>query len=176
MIDYGMTRKRGLIILFLLTILFVFLLTYESRDTRVRPAYKRSSMENLQLTHKKDNEIRWVLSAVRADMPVSEKKIFLKDIKLKIINNPEMILASGSGEYNIEMGLMTLSETVKIDAEDGHFMTDTLKWDTKNNRIFTDDPVVLKGEHFEIRCNGLRADITSGKVRINKNIKATYYF
>jgi len=176
MIDYGMKRKTRGMILFLLMILFVFLITYESKDTGVTPAYKRSSMENLQLIHKKGNKISWALSAVRADMPVSERKIYLKDIRLKIINNPEMILASGNGEYNIERGIMTLSESVRIDTEDGHFMTDTLRWDTKNNKIFTDDPVVLKGEHLEIKGNGLIADITSGKVRINKNVKATYYF
>jgi|Deesub1362A_J573_1020465.scaffolds.fasta_scaffold03137_3 LPS export ABC transporter protein LptC len=176
MIDYGMKKRMLGVGVITLLILFVFLITYESKDTRVNPAYKRSSMMNLQLTHKKDNKIRWILSASRADMPVSERKIFLKGVKLRIINDPEMILASGSGEYNIEKGLMTLSQSVKIDTEDGHFITDTLKWDTKNNRIFTDDPVILKGEHLEIRGNGLRADITSGKVRISKNVKAIYYF
>jgi len=171
-----MKKRAGIGGLILLIIIFVFLMGYENRDSGVMPEYRKSSMEDLQLIQKRGRDILWILSASRADMPVSERKIYLHDITLKVTETPGMILACRSGEYNIEKGLLRLSEGVRIETQDGHFQTESLRWDTKHNTIFTSAPVILRGKDLEIRGDGLSADITTGKVRINRNVKAIYYF
>jgi LPS export ABC transporter protein LptC len=160
---------------FILAISILFILTYRGQNVYINPSFQESSMKSLHLINKRDNEIRWELSAPKATIPEDKKRIFLQSPSLIINNSPEIHVTSGNGIYEIEKDNVTLSTPVKINIKDAIFETDSLTWNSKDELISTDDPVQVKGNNYIINGTGLTAQVTQQKVRILNNVKAIFY-
>lgn len=132
-------------------------------------------MQDLHLTNKEDSAVKWELSAREAIFPIGGKEIFLKSLDLKINRTPVIYLASGAGVYEIEKGYVTLDKSVEMNVKDTKFTTNSLKWNSAEELITTDDDVKFTGKNFLIEGTGLTAAVSQQKVRILKNVKAVFY-
>ena len=132
-------------------------------------------MKNLYLKHREGNEVKWELSSDKAILPVGNKEVFLTSLALKINQSPEIYLTSGSGVYDIEQENVLLNQSVELTIKDATFTTDTLKWDSKNDLITTEDNIKFTGSSFLITGTGLAAKAKEQKVRIIKDVKAIFY-
>ncbi len=132
-------------------------------------------MYDLQMTHKEHDKVEWELSASKALFPMDKKEIQLKSIDLTINYSPKIYITSVNGTYEVEKGNITLDETVEFNTEDTKFTTDTLRWNSKNELVTTQDPVKFSGKSFFIEGNGLTANINLQQIRILKNVKAVFY-
>jgi LPS export ABC transporter protein LptC len=132
-------------------------------------------MYELQMTHKEYDKVEWELSASKALFPMDKKEIQLKSIDLTINYSPKIYITSDNGTYEVEKGNMTLSSAVEFNTEDAKFTTDTLKWNSKNELVTTQDAVKFIGKSFFIEGKGLTANINQQKIRILKNVKAVFY-
>jgi LPS export ABC transporter protein LptC len=176
MLNYGMTKKNYVVILsiFLAVIVFLTLYYFKEESIRIQPSFHTSSMQNLHLTHREDNQINWELSAQEAVFPVGAKEILLKSMGIRINRTPEIYLTGESGIYEIEKGEVVFDKPVQLNIKNTTFTSNTLKWDSEKDLITTEDAVKFSGNSFLIEGTGLAASIKQQKVRILKNVKATF--
>ena len=176
MLDYDMTRSRFFWILSsVLVIVFIIIFGYKDRSVEINPSFKTSTMYELQMTHKENNKVEWELSAREALFPTDKKEILLKSIGLTINYSPKIYITSENGTYEIEKGNFTLGETVEFNTEDAKFTTNTLKWNSRDELVTTEDAVKFSGKSFLIEGKGLIAKINQHKIRILENVKAVFY-
>ena len=176
MIHYGMNKTRLIWITSILAVVgIVVVLNYSDTDVKIHPSYQTSSMKNLHLTRKDNNEVKWELSADEAIIPETKENIFLTSISLKINKSPEVYLTSGTGSYAIEDENITLNDPVELHMQDKKFITHSLTWSSKDELITTRDPVRFTGENFMISGTGLAAEIKQQNVKITNNVKAIFY-
>jgi LPS export ABC transporter protein LptC len=150
-------------------------LNYSDTDVKIHPSYQTSSMKNLHLIRKDNNDVKWELSADEAVIPEKKENIFLTSISLKINKSPEVYLTSGTGSYAIENENITLNDPVELHMQENRFITHSLTWSSKDELITTRDPVQFTGENFVIRGTGLAAEIKKQNVKITNNVKAIFY-
>ena len=176
MIDYRMTIRKYVTAMaaILATCALLIFTYYKEQKIKLHPVFKTSTMQNLHLIHREDSAIKWELTATEAVFPIGEKEIFLTSLGLKINNTPEIRLTSGSGIYEIENGNILLNKSVEMNMKDHRFLTDTLKWNSKDNLISTDDDIKFIGKDFIIEGTGLSATLKQQKIHILKNVKATF--
>ncbi|RJQ51886.1 MAG: LPS export ABC transporter periplasmic protein LptC [Nitrospiraceae bacterium] len=177
MINYRMTKRSSIIILsvFLAAVIFLILGYYKGEVTGLRPSFRTSSMQNLHLTHREDNQITWELSAREALFPTGSKEILLRSMGIRINRTPEIRLTGETAVYEVEKGEVAVNKSVEINIKDTTFTSDTLKWDSAKELLTTEDDVRFSGKNFLIEGTGLTASIEQQKVRILKNVKATFY-
>jgi len=176
MIDYGMIKGRFLLILSAVLVAgILIILSYNDRNVKILPSYQTSSMKNLHLTHKEEKKVQWELSAANAIFPVGKKEVILESIDLKINHSPVIYLTSNSGIYEIDQENVLLNKPVEIKIKDAKFTTDTLNWNSSDERISTQDAVTFTGINFLIEGTGLSANVAEQKVKIEKNVKAIFY-
>ncbi len=175
-IDYLMIKSR---LFWIISAIFVFviliILNYNENSVKLLPSLQTSSMENLYLKHKEDDKVKWELSSDKAILPLGNKEVFLESIVLKINQTPEIYLTSGSGTYEIEQGNIMLNKPVELKIKEAKFATDSLKWNSKEELITTDDEIELSGNSFLITGTGLSAKVQDQQVRIIKDVKAIFY-
>jgi LPS export ABC transporter protein LptC len=159
----------------LLVTVFIIIFSYEKQSVKINPSFKTSTMQNLQLTHNENNKVEWKLLARKATFPMDKKEILLESIDMTINNSPQIFVTSGNGTYEIENENITLGRSVEMKTENAKFITDTLKWYSKDELVITEDAVKFFGKQFLIEGTGLKAKIDQQKVRILKDVKATFY-
>ena len=175
-IHYGMNKTRLIWIASTLMVVGIFVvLNYSDTDVKIHPSYQTSSMKNLHLIRKDNSEVKWELSADEAIFPEKKGNIFLNSISLKINNDPEVYLTSGTGSYAIENENIMLNDPVELHMQDKKFITHSLTWSSKDELITTRDPVKFTGENFVIKGTGLAAQIKQQNVKITNNVKAIFY-
>jgi len=177
MINYFMFRKNyiGILILAITISALILISYYKDQGVIIQPKYQTSSMQDLHLTHRENDQIKWELSAKEAIFPSGEKEIILKTLGLKINQSPEIYVTSPSGTYETQKGDIVLNESVEMDITDTKFTTNTMKWDSTSERLTTDDDVTFSGADFIIEGAGLSATMKDQKIKILKNVKATFY-
>jgi LPS export ABC transporter protein LptC len=151
------------------------LITVNDRSVNLVPSYQTSTMKDLYLKHRESGTIKWELTSERAVMPEGKKEIQLESLALKIVRDPEIILTSGIGLYEVETGDITLTDAVELNVKDATFHTSSLKWHSKEETIDTDAEVNLKGSNFLITGSGLLARVKHEQVRILNDVEAIYY-
>ena len=164
-----------LILSILLVIGTLVILNFDGRNVKISPSYQTSSMKDLFLTHKEQGIVKWELSADKALMPISKKEIYLNDLKLKINRQTHIFLTSGSGIYEVEEENITLNNPVELKMKDTTFQTTTIKWNSADEFITTDDAVQFVGNSFRIVGTGMTAQLNKEQVRIMNNVKAVFY-
>ena len=172
-----MLKKTSIVVLsvVLAVITFFILSYYKEQDLKVQPSFQTSSMQNVHLIHREDNQVKWELSAREAIFPVDAKEILLTAPGIRINRTPEIFLTSGNGVYEVEKGEVVLGESVELRIKDTTFTADTLKWDNGKELLTTKDDVRFSGKNFLVEGTGLSALIKNEKVQILKNVKATFY-
>ena len=176
MIDYYMIKSRFFRILSaILVVGILILLSYSERNVKILPSYRTSSMKDLHLTRKEGGKVKWELSADKAILPVGNKEVFLESLSLKINRTPVIFLTSGSGVYEIDKGDITLNKSVELNIKETTFTTDTMKYNSKDEIITTDDDIKFNGDNFLIKGTGLVAKTKQQNMRIIKNVKAIFY-
>lgn len=175
-IDYRMIKSR---LFWVISAIFVFVIliifNYTENSVKMFPSLQTSSMKNLYLKHKEGDKVKWELSSDKAVLPLGNKEVFLESLVVKINQTPEIYLTSGSGIYEIEQGNVMLNKPVELKIREAKFATDSLRWNSKEELITTDDDIKLSGNSFLITGTGLSAKVPEQQVRIIKDVKAIFY-
>ncbi len=149
---------------------------YNTHTIKLNPAYKTSSMEDLQLKNKEGDTVKWELSAENAIFPPGKKQVILNSVNININSTPAIQLKSRKGIYDAAKKEVVLEQAVEISMENSKITTASLKLQTSDEVLLTTkDPVQYTGENFIIEGTGLTAKIKQEKVTILNNVKATYF-
>jgi len=171
-----MLKKNIIVVLSVILAIGIFFILsyYKGQGIKLQPSFQTSSMQNLHLIHREDNQVRWELSAREAIFPVGAKEVLLTSPGIRINRMPEIYLTGGSGVYEVEKGEVSLGDSVELNIKDTTFSANTLKWDSTKELVTTEDEVRFIGKNFLIEGTGLSASVKNKKVQILKNVKATF--
>jgi len=132
-----------------------------------------SFIEGLKIIHKKNGTSMWTLKASRADIAEGSERVKLKDIVL-LVENRDMTIYSPEGFYNLESKDLTLNGKIKAVSKGYTIITESVEWNQSKGEVKTNENVRIESKKFNVEGSGLEAD-SEQKVRILKNVKATFY-
>lgn len=168
-------RKSLLFPLLLSLVFFVFLVVKSEKGMRLDLQAKGDSfIEGIKIVHKKNGAPDWILIARRADISRGGEEAHLHDLTLSM-QDRGLTIRAGQGVYdflkkNIEI-------TGKLTAEGNHLAiaTEDVSFDNGSDVLKTDAPVIIEGKKFVLGGTGMKVDTTEQKMRILRNVKATFY-
>ncbi|MBU4321026.1 MAG: LPS export ABC transporter periplasmic protein LptC [Thermodesulfovibrionales bacterium] len=167
-------KRKSLLVLSLLSLLALFLLLGNSRELDKTLLLKGGSfLEGLKIVHKKNGTSMWTLNASRADIIEGSDRVKLNDVVLRV-ENKEMTIYSPEGFYNMESRDMTLNGKIKAVSKGYTIITESVEWNQSKGEIKTKEAVKIESKKFNVEGVGMEAD-SEQKVRILKNVKATFY-
>jgi len=167
-------KRKSLLVLSLLSLLALFLLLGYNRELDKALLLKGGSfIEGLKIIHKKNGISMWTLNASRADIIEGSDRVKLNDVVLRV-ENKEMTIYSPEGFYNMESRDLTLDGKIKAVAKGYTIITESVEWNQSKGEIKTKEAVKIESKKFNVEGVGMEAD-SEQKVRILKNVKATFY-
>lgn len=171
-------KRKSLLVLPLLSLLALFLLLGYNRELDKALLLKGGSfIEGLKIVHKKNGISMWTLNASRADIIEGSDRVKLDDVVLRVENkgeNKEMTIYSPQGFYNMESRDLTLDGKIKAVSKGYTIITESVEWSQSKGEIKTKEAVKIESKKFNVEGVGMEAD-SEQKVRILKNVKATFY-
>ncbi len=167
-------KRKSLLILPLLSLLALFLFLGYNRELDKALLLKGGSfIEGLKIVHKKNGTSMWTLNASRADIIEGSDRVKLNDVVLTV-ENKGMTIYSPEGFYDMGSRDLTLNGKIKAVSKGYTIMTESVEWNQSKGEIKTKEDVKIESKKFNVEGVGMEAD-SEQKVRILKNVKATFY-
>ena len=121
--------------------------------------------------------LRWRLDADRAEVFEREGKTSMQKVTVTILE-PERTwtVTAEEGELFDATKDVELRKNVVLSSSDGlRLETDTLRWDAKGRRVWTDDPVTLARNNAVLRGRGLEAWMAEERTRVKGRLRVTIH-
>ncbi|MBI5102099.1 MAG: LPS export ABC transporter periplasmic protein LptC [Nitrospirae bacterium] len=167
-------RKVPLVVITVVALSLYFLIV---RDDKVKmPGLKQaggSFLEGIRIVHTKDGNKDWTLTAKRADLKGKGTIAELSDIEVTISDKETSIIAD-SGVYDMAGKKLTINGPIRAKEKDYTITAENIEFENSTGILKSDRAVRLEGRKFTLTGTGLNADNNQRKVRILKDVKATF--
>ena len=167
--------KKSLLVIasFLLFCLFFFMVEGEKANKLDIHLKGSSFFEGIRIVQKKDGVQSWILTAKRADISKKGDEANLTDIKVEVENKGVTIYAD-KGLYNLDTKKMSIEGPVTAKNEEYSITTGQVEIDSSAGLLKTNEDVHIKGKKFVLQGKGMEIKNNEQKVRILKDVKATF--
>jgi len=122
----------------------------------------------------KKQKINWTLKADTSYVIYADSKIEMKNIRLVYHENPRdtSVITCQNSVMNRVTNDLTLKDDVKVKSSNGRELyTEVLYWNSKNEELFTDEPVKIIYPGGEIiNGKGMKSDGSLNKIHIYKPV------
>jgi len=168
--------KKSLLVVasFLLFCLFFFMVEGEKAskpDIRLKGA---SFFEGIRIVQKEKGVRNWILTAKRADISKKGDEAKLTDIKVEVENKGVTIYAD-KGLYNMDTKKMSIEGPITAKKDDYSITTAQVEIDSSTGLLKTSEDVHIKGQKFTLDGKGMEIKNNEQKVRILKDVRATFH-
>lgn len=158
---------------FLLFSLFFFLVKGEKANKMDVRLKGESFFEGLRIIQKKDGVQDWVLIAKRADISKDGDKAHLSDIEMEVKSRGITIFAE-KGLYNMNTKEISIEGPITAKNKDYSITTGEVEIDSNAGLLKTGSDVHIEGRKFTLKGKGMEIQNNDQKVRILKDVKATF--
>jgi len=167
--------KKSLLVLasFLLFCLFFFMVEGEKANKMEMHLKGASFFEGLRIVQKKDGVQNWILTAKRADISKKGDEAALTDIKVEVKTKGVTIYAE-KGLYNLDTRKMSIIGPITAKNDEYSISTAQVEIDSSAGLLKTNEDVHIKGQKFVLQGKGMEIKNNEQKVRILKDVKATF--
>lgn len=166
-------RKIILIIISLIFLFTFILLLKTGKEGDIRISLKKdSSIEEIKILQKRNNETTWVLTASKADFIGEIDKAELKDVKIYFEKDGVMFYAK-DGVYDFKTKSFTTDSIVNAESKDFKITANAIDYNIDDRRLKTGGKVKVSGRNFEIDGVGLVTD-KNQKVILEKDVTAIF--
>jgi len=167
--------KKSLLVLasFLLFSLFFFMVKGEKAGKFDINLKGESFFEGLKIIQKKDGVQNWVLTAKRADISKDGNEADLTGIEMEIKSKGITIFAE-KGLYNLDTRKISIEGPITAKSDDYSITTGEVEIDSNAGVLKTDHDVHIEGRKFTLKGKGMEIQNNDQKVRILKDVKATF--
>jgi LPS export ABC transporter protein LptC len=117
---------------------------------------------------------QWELEAKSALEYEEGVEVQIADTSIKFFKDNKVVLTMKANTGIVDLRTNNVKMAGNIDAvsRDGmELKTDSLQWFAKDEKLVTDDPVLLRKEGMRIRGEGLVADVSLGKIEVKKSAR-----
>lgn len=182
-LSFQRVAKAGLlgIMVAVLATLFIFVLGGPSR--RVShvsvPALSHqadAAVKGFSFVQSKDGRVDWTIQATQARVFDTDAKAVLSDVQVTLMgpDGVTMTVAGDEGTINTASKDFVLSKksgNLALVLSSGYTIyTPRFTWDNQTHRIWTDEPVTIKGPGLEATGHGLDAFLATQEMRIRRNV------
>ncbi|MDP2156777.1 MAG: LPS export ABC transporter periplasmic protein LptC, partial [Nitrospirota bacterium] len=129
--------------------------------------------EGLKIINKKNGVTDWVLWAKRADMTKDGKEALLSGVEMKL-ESQGMTVTADKGVYDMETRQVSVEGVLRASNNNYVLTTSQARIDGSKGNFATAGDVTIEGRKFELKGKGMQAENNQQKVRILKDVKATF--
>lgn len=163
-------------ILIVISIIFLFtlvILIKTGKEGDVRISLKNdSTIEDIKILQKRNNETTWVLTASKADLIGDIDKAELKDVKIYFEKDGVMFYAK-DGLYDLKTKSFTTDSIVNAESKDLKITANAIDYNINDRKLKTDGKVKVSGKNFEIDGVGMVTE-KNQKVILEKDVTAIF--
>lgn len=168
-----MGKKLLFVILIFAALAFILLIRPEKGAKLDIQLRGDSFIEGLKIVNRKNGVTDWILWAKRADMASDGKKALLSGIEMKL-QSQGMTVSADKGVYDMETRQVSVEGVLHASNNNYALTTSKVLIDGSRGNIDTAGDVRIEGRKFELEGKGMQADNNDHKVRILKDVKATF--
>ncbi len=172
-IDFFMKISLLFIASFLLFSLFFFMFKGEKTNNLDVHLKGESFFEGLRIIQKKNGISSWVLTAKRADISKDGDEAHLMDLEMDV-KSKGIIIYAEKGLYNLNTRKISVEGVVKARGNDYSITTGEVEIDSAAGLLKTKSDVYVVGKKFTLQGKGMEIKNNDQKVRILKDVKATF--
>ena len=167
--------KKILLVLasFLLFSLFFFMVEGEKASKLDIHLKGESFLEGLKIIQKKNGAQNWILTAKRADISKDGNEANLTDIEMEVKDKGITIFAE-KGLYNMDTKKISVEGTITAKGNTYSITTEQIEIDSDAGLLTTGKDVRIEGKKFTLQGKGMEIKNNEQKVRIMKDVKATF--
>ena len=167
--------KKSLLVLASLLLFSLFFFMVEEEKTNKLDIHLRggSFFEGLRIVHKNNGVENWILTAKRADISKDGDEANLTDLAMEIENKGITITAE-KGLYNLDTKKISVMGTITAKNDNYSITTRQVEIDSTAGSLKTDADVHIEGKKFLLQGKGMEVNNNEQKVRILKDVKATF--
>lgn len=166
--------KKILFFLLIIVALTFFVLIRAETGYKLDLQVKGDSFfEGLKIVNRKDGVTDWVLWAKRADMTRDGKEALLSGVEIKLASQ-DMTVSADKGLYDMETRQIFVEGVLRASNNDFVLTTSKAHIDGSKGKFDTTGDVKIEGSKFELRGKGMQAENNQHKVRILKDVSATF--
>ena len=130
-------------------------------------------IKEVHIQEEAGGNLRWTLDADRAEVFEREGKTSMRKVTITVLE-PERTwtVTAEEGELFDATKDVELRKNVVLSSSDGlRLETDTLRWDAKGRRVWTEDPVTLARNNAVLRGTGLEAWMAEERTRVKGRLR-----
>lgn len=166
--------KKLIFFLLIIATLTFFVLIRSEKGGKLDILLKDDSFfEGLKIVNRKNGVTGWVLWAKRADMTKDGKEALLSGVEIKL-ENQGMTVSAEKGLYNMETRQISVQGVLHASNNTYTLTTSQAHIDGSKGNFDTAGDVRIEGRKFELTGKGMQAENNQHKVRILKDVKATF--
>jgi LPS export ABC transporter protein LptC len=132
-----------------------------------------SFLEGLRIIHKKNGLQNWILTAKRADISKDGNEADLTDVEMEVKNKGITIFAE-KGLYNLDTKKISIEGAITAKNNAYSITTRQIEIDSDAGLLTTGKDVLIEGKKFTLQGKGMEIKNNEQKVRIMKDVKATF--
>ena len=167
--------KKSLLVLASLLLFSLFFFLVEEEKTNKLDIHLKggSFFEGLRIVHKKNGVENWILTAKRADISKDGNEANLTDLEMEVEDKGITICAE-KGLYNLDTKKISVLGTITAKNDNYSITTRQVEIDSAAGSLKTDADVHIEGKKFLLQGKGMEVNNNEQKVRILKDVKATF--
>jgi LPS export ABC transporter protein LptC len=167
--------KKSLLVIasFLLFALFFFVVEGEKASKLDIHLKGESFLEGLKIIQKKNGVQNWILTAKRADISKDGNEANLADIEMEVKNKGITIFAE-KGLYDLNTKKISIEGAITAKGNTYSITTAQIEIDSDAGLLTTGHDVLIEGKKFTLQGKGMEIINNEQKVRIMKDVKATF--
>ncbi len=117
-----------------------------------------------------NGKINWILNSEEAIIDNSKKIINLKKINIKY--KDKYIITAEKGKYFMKKKIAELYNNVKVLNDDTYFLTENLTFNSKQNKIETNNKIKILNPKFNLTANSLEGFLEKKRFILKGKIKS----
>ncbi|MDY7033540.1 MAG: LPS export ABC transporter periplasmic protein LptC [Thermodesulfobacteriota bacterium] len=132
-------------------------------------------IENIHYTNTKMGVTEWELDASSGEYFGDDKLAIFKDVMVKLYfkDDNTLLLTGDKGEVATDTKNIELWGNVVATSDNGYeFHTQSLKYDSKERKLFTPDKIMFKGHGMELQGTGITVDIDRERFFVLHNVSS----
>lgn len=141
------------------------------------PQAADAGVKGFSFVQSKDGLVDWKIQAKQAQAFDTDAKAVLSDVQVTLMG-PDGVAMTVDGDTGT---INTVSKDFVISKKAGNLAlvlnsgytiyTSRFTWDNQRHRLWTDEPVTIKGPSLEVTGQGLDAFLATQEMRVRRNVR-----
>ena len=134
------------------------------------------SIGKFRQTASRDGKNEWELNAKAAHYMDKEKQAVLEQISMTFFLEPDrqVLLTADHGTFKTETQNVLVSGQVELTSDNVTLTTDRLHYRHDHKLLWTDTPVTINGESFQLQAERMQLDMDAQKTVFEGNVQGNF--